>query len=64
MHNDCSEICLFEKAAQVEFRGLREDIREIRERLLRLEQTIGRGVLLLIANLAGLLAALIQNYIQ
>lgn len=64
MSDRCAERCSFERAAEVEFRGLAEDIHEIRDRVLRLEQTLARGVLLLLANLAGLAATLAQGMIR
>ena len=36
MSDHCSERCSFERAAEVEFRGLAEDVHEIRDRVLRL----------------------------
>ena len=64
MSDHCTERCSFERAAEVEFRGLSEDIREIRDRVLRLEQTLARGVLLLLANLAGLAVTLAQGMLR
>ena len=54
MKSGCGDHCAFERVAEAEFRGLRGDIREIRDRMLRLEQALGRGVLLPAATSAGL----------
>lgn len=50
----CTTQCAFERAAQVEFRSLAESVREVKERMTRLEAALGRGVALLLANLAGM----------
>jgi hypothetical protein len=54
----CMQICAFEKAAAVEFRNLGESMREMKERIARLEQALGRGAALLLANLAGMVIML------
>ncbi len=64
MKSGCGDHCAFERVAEAEFRGLRGDIREIRDRMLRLEQALGRGVLLLVANLGGLAASLLQSALR
>jgi hypothetical protein len=64
MPDHCDDRCSFERAAEVEFRGLAEDIHEIRDRVMRLEQTLARGVLLLLANLAGLAATMAQGMLR
>jgi len=55
------EKCSFEKVAEVEFRGLCSDLQELKERVMRLEQTLARGVLLLVANLAGVAVTLARQ---
>ncbi len=50
----CAGACAFERAAQVEFRNLSGAVSELKERMTRLEQTLARGVALLVANLAGM----------
>ncbi len=50
----CTHACGFERAAQVEFRNLSEAVSEMKTRMSRLEQTLGRGVALLLANLVGM----------
>lgn len=46
--------CAFERAAEVEFRALSESVLELKSRMTRLEETLGRGIALLVANLAGM----------
>jgi len=47
----------------VQFRSLGEDLQELKERVNRLEQTLARGVTLLIANLAGMVVTLARQLI-
>ncbi|HNZ49371.1 MAG TPA: hypothetical protein PLY90_09895 [Candidatus Hydrogenedentes bacterium] len=54
----CVTRCSFERAAEVEFRALNAAVREVQERLGRLESTLMRGAALLMANLAGMAATL------
>ncbi len=54
----CTHTCAFEQAAQVEFRSLTTTVSELKERMTRLEQTLGRGIALLVANLAGMVIML------
>lgn len=55
--------CSFQQVAEVEFRTLGEDLRELKTRVHELERTLARGVMLLIANLTGLLVALAKEMI-
>jgi len=50
--------CAFEQVAEVEFRNLTASIREVKDRMSRLEQTLARGFGLLVANLAGMVIML------
>ncbi|MDX9972714.1 MAG: hypothetical protein RBU21_06985 [FCB group bacterium] len=45
----------------VQFGHLREDLAELKERVHRLEATLTRGVLLLVANLVGMVLSLAQQ---
>ncbi len=58
---DCS--CAFERVYEVEMRGLHEDLRELKERVLGLETVLARGVLLLVANLAGVAVTLAMGLV-
>ncbi len=53
---ECS--CPHEMAFTVQFKGLREDLKDLKDRVARLESTLARGVLLLVANLAGMVVTL------
>lgn len=55
------DACRFQQVAQVEFRNLRDDLGELKTRVHDLERTLARGVMLLIANLAGLLVAIAKE---
>ena len=55
---DGCEACRYEMAYSVQFENLTEDLRELKERVGRLESTLARGVLLLVANLAGVVIML------
>jgi hypothetical protein len=58
---DSCDPCAFQRVAQVEFRNLADDLRELKDRVHDLERTIARGVMLLIANLAGLIVAIARE---
>ena len=47
-----------------EFRLLDSKLMDLKERVVRLETTMARGILLLVANLAGVVMSLAQQYIQ
>jgi len=57
--NECR--CDFKRFYEVETNGLREDLRELKERVSHLEATLARGVLLLVANLAGVIVTLARE---
>ena len=62
MKDDC-EICPYEKVYMVQFGGLTDDLKELKERVRCLESTLGRGVLLLITNLVGVVLMLVQQLV-
>jgi hypothetical protein len=45
----------------IEMRYLREDLAELKARVERLETTLARGVMLLVANLVGVVLTLAQQ---
>ena len=47
-----------------EFRLLDSKMMDLKERVTRLESTMARGVMLLVANLAGVVMSLAQQYLQ
>ena len=59
-HHECS--C--RKAYEIQLGNLREDVMEVKERVQRLETTLARGVMLLIANLTAVTISLAQQLIQ
>ncbi len=60
MHDGC-DTCAFEKVAEVQFRNIGDDLHEVKARVGRLETTLARGVLLLVANLVGVVMTLAQQ---
>ena len=60
MAKECTT-CPFERAHQVEFENFSEDLREVKARVGRLETTLARGVMLLVANLTGVVAMLVRQ---
>jgi len=56
--------CRYEKAYGVQFESLRDDLRELKERVRRLETALERGVMLLVANLVGMVITLAQQLIK
>ncbi len=63
MKDDC-EVCRYEKMYSMQFDNLREDLKELKERVQRLESTLARGVLLLVANLVGVVMTLVQQVMR
>ena len=47
-----------------EFRLLDSKLMDVKDRVVRLESTMARGILLLVANLAGVVMSLAQQYLQ
>ena len=47
-----------------EFRLLDSKLMDLKDRVVRLESTMARGILLLVANLAGVVMSLAQQYLQ
>jgi hypothetical protein len=54
----------YRAVAEVQFRTLSRDIDELKERVRGLETTLARGVLLLVANLVGVVMSLAQNLLK
>ncbi len=53
--------CPYELAYKVQFEGLNKDLTELNERVRRLESTLARGIMLLVANLVGVSVTLAQQ---
>ncbi|MDK1022543.1 MAG: hypothetical protein QGD90_13015 [Candidatus Hydrogenedentes bacterium] len=47
-----------------EFRLLESKLMDVKDRVVRLESTMARGILLLVANLAGVVMSLAQQYLR
>lgn len=54
----------YREVAEVQFRNLSAQMQEVKDRVSRLETTISRGVLLLVANLVGIAVSLAQQVIR
>lgn len=57
------ETCPYKEVHDIQWQSLREDLGELKARVHRLETTLGRGVTLLIANLAGVIALLLRQLV-
>ncbi len=55
--------CPYEPLHALQMNNVREDIREVKDRVACLESTLARGVLLLVANLIGVSITLAQQLI-
>jgi len=63
MNDDC-ESCRYEMAYSVQFANLSEDLKELKSRVRCLETTLARGVMLLVANLVGVIMTLVQQMLS
>ena len=61
---DEGECRRYERACAVQFESFRDDLRELKERVRRLETTIERGMMLLVANLVGIVITLAQQLVR
>lgn len=55
------ESCPHERVHAVEYRALTDNLLDLKSRVDKLEVTLGRGVLLLVANLAAVIMSLAQQ---
>ena len=58
-NNECE--CAYEKVYAVQYAGLRDELLELKTRVGRLETTLAQGILLLVANLAGMVVTLVHQ---
>jgi hypothetical protein len=58
------DACSQREVHDAEFRLLESKLMDLKDRVVRLETTMARGILLLVANLAGVVMSLAQQYIQ
>ena len=56
--------CPMERVHQVEYRTLTGKLGDVNRRVERLEAQLGRGILLLVANLAGVVTTLVHGVLQ
>ena len=63
MKEGCDQ-CRYELAYSLQFGNLKEDLCELKDRVGRLESTLGRGVMLLVANLIGVAIMLARQQLQ
>lgn len=56
----CSD-CGYRRAYEIQMNGLNEDLRELKQRVGRLETTLARGVMLLVMNLVAVIVSLAQQ---
>ena len=55
--------CPYEQVYTAEFSGVKEDLHDLKTRVGRLETVIERGVMLLLANLVGVIVTLVQQLV-
>ena len=58
------DVCGCGHAQTFQLKCLDEDVREVKERVQRLETTLARGMMLLVANLAAVCMSLAQQLIR
>ena len=63
MSAGCEE-CGYERLFDLQLGNLAGDVAEVKERVGRLETVLARGVLLLVANLAGIAMMLAQQLLE
>ena len=61
---DRCESCSRERVHEVEYRVLSESLKEVKDRVSRVETALGRGVLLLMANLVGMVISLAEGFVR
>lgn len=61
---ETNELCACGKVTELRLENLGEDLRELKERVQRLETTLTRGVMLLLANLAAVVVTLAQQLLK
>jgi len=61
---DRTEPCRYEMAYSLQFQNLRGDLNELKDRVRSLESTLSRGVMLLVANLVGVVVTLAEQVMK
>ena len=62
MSEECGK-CPMERVREVEYRLLSGKLMDVKGRVERLETQLGRGILLLVANLAGVVTTLVREIV-
>jgi len=63
MSESCRD-CPQERVHQVEYRMLSDKLLDLKERVAKLESLVSRGLLLLVANLVGVITSLARGMMQ
>lgn len=58
------EPCACARVNDVKLTNLADDLRELKDRVQRLETTLARGVMLLVANLVAVVVTLFQQIVE
>ena len=61
---DTEKSCACTHVYDVKLANLAEDLRELKDRVQRLESTLARGVMLLVANLVAVVITLLQQIMR
>ena len=61
MKDQCDS-CPHERVHKVEYRLLTQNLDDLRMRVARVESMLGRGILLLVANLAGVAVSIATSF--
>jgi hypothetical protein len=56
--------CACARVNDVKLANLGEDLRELKDRVQRLESTLARGVMLLVANLVAVVMTMVQQLMK
>lgn len=62
--NEPHEACVCGRVFEIQAANLADDLKELKQRVETLETTLGRGVMLLLANLAGVVVTLMQQVLH
>ena len=61
---ESKQTCACAHVQDVKLANLADDLRELKDRVQRLESTLARGVMLLLANLAAVVVTLLQQIVR
>ena len=61
---DTDRDCACTRVCEVKMSNLADDLHEVKDRVQRLETTLARGVMLLVANLVAVVMTLLQQVIK